>query len=142
MTIEEFTKIIEANENIDIKELMKETRENRVYWQIEATESEDDFEKYTIDITLEVLLMEQNNDLTLQDVRKWLVNKTKPGIIETRAQPILVKYAKFYEHLYLCPKTGLIYIFEHTNEYDSVEEDEYFTKPKIVIPRSLIIPIF
>ena len=70
MTIEEFTKIIESNKNMDIKELMKETRENRVYWQIEATESEDDFEKYTIDITLEVLLMEQNNDLTLQEVRQ------------------------------------------------------------------------
>ena len=52
MTIEEFTDILEPNENIEIKELMKETRENRVYWKIEATESEDDFEKYSIDITL------------------------------------------------------------------------------------------
>lgn len=143
ISMNEFEEMIEEMEIENIKNQIENIRENLSEKEINEIDKEGDFENYKIDITLDVILIEQDNDKTLSQVKKWLKDKIeKPNLKNTRAQPILLKFAKMYEHLYLCPKTGLLYIFIQSKKLEEEKpRGEFLTEPKIVAPMSLILQI-
>ena len=145
MEPEEFGELVDSETRIEPREVTElKIQTSREFYEQEINVVEvDDFEQYNIDITLDVILMQQKSDIILNEVRSWMQKQERPTIRQTRSQPILNKFGKLYDQLYLCPKTGLLYIFEQATWDEITENDNtYFTKPKIVLPMNLIIPVF
>ena len=93
-----------------------------------------------IDITNELILSEQKQDIVLKEVRKWVLDKKLPDNVKRLPNTVLKYYANDFVNLKIHEQTKILCKFEYLGEIEEggKKEGDY----KICIPLSLIIPVF
>ena len=92
----------------------------------------------TIDITSELLLIEQKRDKILLQVREWKINNELPNTKLIHIHPVLKHFVKIIKGIEIHEETELLCYLVPENE----PIDNIIGKLKIIIPLNLIIPIF
>ncbi len=92
----------------------------------------------TLDITPEIILMEQEKDIVLKEVRKWVIDKKLPDKKYIRVHPVLRHFSRIFDAIHIHEETKILCYLEPDDEPNNNVTGRY----KVIVPLSLIIPVF